>query len=162
MEFPPIPLRPEYLGLLYGSGLATDELSFVSAEAETSNNHWVVRSRGSLHSGYLILAERPFPVNSEAAFYFPNTLSPTAGNEEDRRLKVFGDLMAEPFRLVIFNRQGEVVFQTNDLGYIREEGWDGSGKAGILLPSGSYPYYLQAMSGSGNPIEQKGVISIVR
>lgn len=162
ISFPPNILRAEYLGLLYGTDLTPGALDFVPAETETYGNPWKLRSRGTLLSGYLVLAERPIPVTSQQAFYFPNTFSPNATNDEDRKLKIFGDLLNEPFKLVIYNRQGHVVYQTNDLGYIQEEGWDGSGEGGILLPAGSYPYYLKALSALGKPIEQKGIISIVR
>ena len=57
----------------------------------------------------------------------------------------------------IFNRFGEVVFQTDDL----EKGWDGTQK-GTEVSAGSYVFVLKATSVFGESLSTKGTVNLVR
>jgi gliding motility-associated-like protein len=65
----------------------------------------------------------------------------------------------ETFELVIFNRWGEQVFQTND----PNQGWDGS-KQGSLndMPSDAYVYVIRATLSNGERVNEEGMVNLIR
>lgn len=96
-------------------------------------------------------------------FYFSTSLSPQASNPDNRAIKIFGDqLIDDSFHFLVYNRWGKIVFETTSLGNMILSGWDGrSQNGGDLLPSGAYPYLLQAVTKTGTFFEKKGIISII-
>lgn len=70
------------------------------------------------------------------ALYIPNTFTPNLDNHNEYfNAKGTGILYYE---MIIFNRWGEVLFETHDL----NEGWDGTYK-GSIVPTGIYYYYIR-------------------
>jgi gliding motility-associated-like protein len=57
----------------------------------------------------------------------------------------------------IYNRQGQVVFKTND----RRQGWDGTYK-GVLQPMDVYAYTLDVIFTDGKKLRKTGDISLLR
>ena len=56
-----------------------------------------------------------------------------------------------------------MVFEAGSLADMISVGWDGRQQpSGEMLPSGAYPYFFRATSKAGDPLEQKGIISIIR
>lgn len=100
----------------------------------------------------------------EGVFYLSTSLSPSASDPQNRTIKVFGgELQADNFHFIIYNRWGLKVFESTSLKEMSEKGWDGSQDRGHeSLPSGSYPFILKATSTSGDPVEKKGAINIIR
>jgi len=96
-------------------------------------------------------------------FYFSTSLSPHAANPDNRATRVFGDqLIGDSFHFLVYDRWGKIVFETISLENMILSGWDGrSQNGGDLLPSGAYPYVLQAVTKTGTFFEKKGVISII-
>lgn len=92
-------------------------------------------------------------------FYLSTALSPNASRPENRKVMIFGDrLAAEDFHFQVFNRWGDLVFETNSLDEMKVNGWDGQGRR---LSTGTYPYRLTGLDKTGRPFERKGVITIV-
>lgn len=60
-------------------------------------------------------------------------------------------------RLQIFNRWGQLIFSTSD----PASGWDGTVK-GKPADTGTYVYYLQMKSLTGNPVNYKGAVTLIR
>ncbi len=58
----------------------------------------------------------------------------------------------------IFNRWGEVVYESNDL----LQGWDGRTKSGLLVADGTYFYKIEVKSKLGGTEETSGFITLVR
>ncbi|HTF20931.1 MAG TPA: gliding motility-associated C-terminal domain-containing protein [Chryseolinea sp.] len=99
----------------------------------------------------------------EASFYFPTSLSPDAANPDNRSLRVYGEqLISEGFLFVVYNRWGQRVYESRSLEEMSTQGWSGQQQAGGILTSGAYPYLLKAKRKTGEAMEQKGLISIVR
>jgi hypothetical protein len=99
---------------------------------------------------------------SESDFYFSTALSPHASHAENRKVKVFGDrLSADQFHFQVFNRWGEVVYESNSLERMSVNGWDGRNLSGAELSTGAYPYRLVAVDKTGRKLEKKGVITII-
>ena len=88
--------------------------------------------------------------------FIPNAFSLNGDNENDT-LFVQGTKCVKTFSLVIYNRWGEKVFETNDIA----KGWDGIYN-GKKENSAVFVYSLEATLTSGSVIKKKGNISLVR
>ena len=88
--------------------------------------------------------------------YFPTAFTPNGDFLKDV-LKV-PDLNKNKLRrLSIFNRWGQIVFSTNNPGI----GWNGTMK-GIPQPVGVYIYYLEMEGLSGQRLNQRGTVVLIR
>ncbi|MBU0489083.1 MAG: gliding motility-associated C-terminal domain-containing protein [Bacteroidetes bacterium] len=92
--------------------------------------------------------------------FIPNAFTPgiTDYNEEWR---CFGTYIDEStFEVVVFDRWGEVIFESNDM----NEGWNGKYRnAGSeYCPGGVYPYVVSFRSGAGKEYKYIGHINLVR
>lgn len=63
----------------------------------------------------------------------------------------------ETFKLVIYNRWGEKVFESNDIA----NGWNGEYQSAPAAP-GVYGYYLEAVCKEGEKITKKGNLTLIR
>ncbi len=95
--------------------------------------------------------------------YAPNAFSPSASLPENRTFRIFPTFV-DQFEIFIYNRWGELVFHSDDLDFMENEGWDGK-KNGKLLQQGSYAYVMR-FSGSIakdlGVIEQTGGVMLLR
>jgi gliding motility-associated-like protein len=89
-------------------------------------------------------------------YYVPNAFSPNNDGVNDvfRPVPV-GVANTEYFR--IFNRYGQVVYETNRF----RQGWDGTFK-GQPQPLGAYVWLLKGIDRNGRKIELKGTVMLVR
>jgi gliding motility-associated-like protein len=90
------------------------------------------------------------------AVYVPTICSPAAQDTEDQRICVYGNCIAECL-FVIYNRWGEVVFETTD----QQQCWDGTHR-GQALPSDVFAYKLQVRLQDGTSIVKSGNINLLR
>ena len=98
----------------------------------------------------------------EADFYLSTALSPNAYHADNRNVRIFGDrLSGDQFNFAVFNRWGNIVFETNSLDRMSTNGWDGRTADGNILISGTYPYRLTAYDKTGRKFEKTGVITII-
>jgi gliding motility-associated-like protein len=96
-------------------------------------------------------------VSSEDFIKVPEAFSPNGDGRNDKfRILYSGVIQSLEFR--IFNRWGEMVFETNDI----NTGWDGTYK-GKPQEEGTYSYYILAkMISSTTPKLLKGNVTLVR
>lgn len=89
------------------------------------------------------------------AYYMPNAFSPNGDGLNDifRAIPV-GISKTEWFR--IFNRYGELVFETNQW----LKGWDGTYK-GKRQPMGVYIWIIKGTDKNGKPVEMKGTVMML-
>lgn len=90
-------------------------------------------------------------------YYVPNAFSPDGDGKND----VFRISFYENFRLeqlIIFNRWGEAIFQTNDI----TVGWDGRTSNGEPAPIGTYVYRIKGTDELGAPLRRQGNITLLR
>jgi gliding motility-associated-like protein len=86
----------------------------------------------------------------------PNAFSPNGDGINDTwRLAVQGAVAN--YSLTIFNRYGQVVFNTNDI----TKAWDGAVN-GTPLPAATYYYIILGLGTNSRPIKQSGYVVIVR
>lgn len=85
----------------------------------------------------------------------PNAFNPTGYENKELKIIKRGIATLKYFR--IFNRWGEVVFETTDI----EKGWDGKFN-GVDQPVGVFVYMIEAVTDDGRPFVRQGNITLLR
>ncbi len=93
--------------------------------------------------------------SDEAVLAIPNAFAPGSNGNNQFKPITRGISQLNYFR--VYNRWGNVVFETKKLG----EGWDGSWK-GEAQPFGVYVYDIQAVSLTGKIINKSGNVTLLR
>ncbi len=88
--------------------------------------------------------------------FMPNSFTPNNDGKNDK-IGVGIDCTATEFGFAIYNRWGNMVFQTSD----PTGKWDGKYK-GEPCDMGTYGYYYQFVSPRGEEIKKKGMIHLLR
>ncbi len=86
----------------------------------------------------------------------PSAFSPNGDGSNDF-LFVRGEIVIESMNFTIFNRYGQMVFETTDI----EEGWDGTHN-GVELNPGVFVYYVNVTFIDGSAGQIKGNVTLVR
>lgn len=94
----------------------------------------------------------------EFALYIPNAFTPNTDDEFNNEFKPYGYGIKD-FKLMIFNRWGELIFTSEDLNI----GWDGrkEGK-GKMCPLGVYAYYIEVENIYGEVFKYEGKLNLIR
>jgi gliding motility-associated-like protein len=90
-------------------------------------------------------------------YFVPNAFSPNGDGQND----VFTVQFPENFNLLsmkIFNRWGEMVYQTDNMG----QPWTGLTADGQPAPIGTYVYWLEGADDIGNPLLRQGNLLLLR
>jgi large repetitive protein len=91
-------------------------------------------------------------------FYAPNAFNPHSFINENRTFKPYiMGLDESNYQLLIYNRWGEVIFETKD----PNKGWDGRNSNGELYPPATFPWFIQYSDKAGTPFLKKGNLSII-
>ena len=90
-----------------------------------------------------------------ATLFVPDAFTPN-GDAENGVFKVQGKFL-DSFRMWVYNRWGEVVFESKD----RNIGWDGT-KFGIELPAGVYVYRIEILDSLGQATVKTGKVLLMR
>lgn len=89
-------------------------------------------------------------------YYVPNSFTPNGdGNNEIFLPNIHSSI---DYELLIFNRWGELIFQTNE----PSQGWDGKGKDGKVLQQDAYVYQIFYEDPSGLRKELFGNVNLLR
>ncbi|TAL58357.1 MAG: gliding motility-associated C-terminal domain-containing protein, partial [Bacteroidetes bacterium] len=100
----------------------------------------------------------PMDCSTAGELYLPNAFSPNNDGENDFFRLYYGNrICIETFKLVIYNRWGEKVYESTDPAFK----WDGSYRKkeeGTAV----FVYYTKATLITGEEIVKKGNISIIR
>ena len=101
-------------------------------------------------SNYATLAATP-------SVFLPNAFRPNSQILENRVfLPLFVGFVPVDYQLVIFDRQGHLLFSTTN----PTQGWDGS-KPGGVAPAGVYSFLLRYRDPTGAPRQEQGVVALV-
>jgi gliding motility-associated-like protein len=87
--------------------------------------------------------------------FIPNSFTPNGDGHNDQ-FKVYANNVTE-MRMMIFNQWGQKIFETTDIA----NGWDGT-LSGKPQPSGVYMYVCRLVLTSGEIVEKKGSINLLR
>ena len=97
---------------------------------------------------------------SEKFVFIPNSFTPNHDGKNDL-FYIKGKGIGIIKSLVVYNRWGEAVFQRKNFNIDdRASAWDGKVK-GITVPVGTYVYVVEMQCDSGQPIIQKGTVTVV-
>ncbi len=92
----------------------------------------------------------------------PNAFRPNSNVVDNRNFFVLSFFITEDFEIFIYNRWGEMVFQSND----RHFKWNGGyNNSNAILPGGTYAYvirYVSAFRPDLGKQEQRGGVSLLR
>lgn len=99
----------------------------------------------------------------ERALFVPNALSPAALDPEDQAVKVYGQqIVDEDFMFRIYNRWGQIVYETNSFAEANTDGWHGETSSGDEESIGIYHYTLTGRFASGAAFQRNGSIQVIR
>ena len=88
-------------------------------------------------------------------FYIPNAISLSGINHI---FKPVGEtIYADFYRFAIYNRFGQLLFETEDF----EQGWDGTFR-GTYVPEGVYVYDLVITTAPGETFRRQGTVTVIR
>jgi gliding motility-associated-like protein len=88
------------------------------------------------------------------AGFIPTLFTPNGDGKNDA-LKIFGLTSASNFRFTIYNREGNVMFDTKDLTTALHEGWSGISN-GQSQPSGTYYWKVEGDYDQGGQVTLNG------
>lgn len=96
-------------------------------------------------------------ISPESILDLPNAFSPGSGTSINDELRIIKRGTASLNHFRIFNRWGELVFETTDI----NKGWDGQHK-GTVQPMGTYVYIIDAVTSTGKRIYKQGNVTLLR
>lgn len=96
-------------------------------------------------------------VSPETILDLPNAFSPGSGTSINDELKVIKRGIATLNYFKVFNRWGQLVFQTTDI----DKGWNGQFN-GKPQPMGAYVYIIDAQTSSGRKYYKQGNVTLIR
>lgn len=101
---------------------------------------------------------RDIKVDEVSTLYIPNAFTPDGDGLNDIFIPVGQELDNDAYHLIIFNRWGQIVFETQDA----NKGWDGRDRKGNMAPIGTYTWVLQYRE-TGSYIKKKtGTVNLIR
>ncbi|HLP20638.1 MAG TPA: gliding motility-associated C-terminal domain-containing protein, partial [Chitinophagales bacterium] len=95
----------------------------------------------------------------ESYLKVPQAFTPGNDGNNDRFI-VFGKNI-EQYEIRIYNRWGEIVYNSRDLSELNTGGWDGTYK-GAMQQVGTFVYYITARDRNGKLLEKKGNLTLIR
>lgn len=95
-----------------------------------------------------------FCLTQEPVIWVPNAFLINGFNTVFKPVISFAN--ADNYRLQIYSRWGNMIFETNDLA----EGWDGKYR-GEYVPEGMYAWFLSISDGAGRIYEERGTVMMM-
>ena len=93
---------------------------------------------------------------SDDVLYVPDAFTPNADGKNDVfKIRTYGLSQVTAFR--VFNRWGEMVFETYDV----NDGWDGTWQGKLCTPA-VYVWYIQGTCANGFELKKKGNVTLIR
>ncbi|MCS6935707.1 MAG: gliding motility-associated C-terminal domain-containing protein [Chitinophagales bacterium] len=136
-------------------GLSCSDCPNPYVTAYQTGNHVIVvseRNGNSVCSGSATLHVKVLP---KQPLYIPNAFSPNGDGNNDVFM-IYGQGIGS-VDLTIFNRWGELVFESNN----QFDGWDGTYK-GVMQNPDVYAYYARITYLDGKKVEKRGSVTLVR
>jgi gliding motility-associated-like protein len=133
-------------------GLSNTTISDPIANPPVSTKYYV---RATTENGCMIVDSIYVYVDPETLLAIPNAFAP--GNGPNSEFKVIKKGLATLNYLRIYNRWGNLVFETTDI----MQGWDGTYK-GKAQPEDVYVYVVEAVTVSGNIFKKQGNLTLIR
>lgn len=138
----------------FGDGMMSDS----AAPTHTYRNPSIYQVHVDLVDAYGCKydLDETLQVKKIANLFMPSAFTPNNDGRNDEYYASSLNLVS--LQLRIFNRWGQVVYETDDVSF----SWDGRDLKGANVPEGVYVYHVQAVDVEGIKIEESGTITIIR
>ncbi|RMG79825.1 MAG: hypothetical protein D6707_07460 [Bacteroidetes bacterium] len=144
----------------FGDGETSDDYDPLHIYEDTGK--YLIRLVMMTQYGCVDTAEFELYVDWESEVYIPNAFTPDGdGFNEEIGPKFIAGTEFENYEWIIFNRFGEIIFQTTD----PHEKWNGAvNNSGSISPSGVYVYRMvyQMKGGKGSNNPRWGTITLLK
>lgn len=98
-------------------------------------------------------------IHSDFAMYIPNAFTPSSSKGINDYFGPQGTGFNESrFKMLIFDRSGSVIYQTDSF----SKPWDGTVNGGAIAPSGVYVYQINCVDTRGNEYTKTGTVRVIR
>ena len=97
-----------------------------------------------------------FFIDFQHTFWVPNVFTPNSDSNNDLFFPVCTDV--ESYRLQIFNRWGEQIYDQNG----QQPKWDGNYNSGIQCSTNSYVYLIDYVTFDKSNYKATGVVNLIR
>ncbi|HMU08920.1 MAG TPA: gliding motility-associated C-terminal domain-containing protein [Ferruginibacter sp.] len=103
-----------------------------------------------------IAADTVIVFPGDCAIFIPSAFTPN-NDGLNETFGVLGDITVKSCSFQVFNKWGQMVFNTSDI----SQKWDGTYK-GKKAPVGAYPWFLSYVTGNGKRKYQQGTVMLIR
>ncbi len=138
---------------LQGEPLVLDENNSFVVTEETS---YSIEHHCENNLGCSDKETKTFIIQVPSEFYVPNAFTPNGDGDNDVFLPK--GYKIEDLQMLIFNRWGELIFQSNDVNI----GWDGKTKSNIFAPDGLYTCLIEALDVYQNKYKYRGAVFLFK
>ena len=140
---------PNGVSHLWNNGLTTQDITMSPIEDTT----YIVTALQA--NGCYDVADVNVIISEELNFFIPNLFTPNNDQTNDLFLMYGNGLDSDNFNFSIFNRWGEVVFETDDINSMFTEGWDGMFND-EQQPVGTYVWTMRGFTIDGSALQFAG------
>jgi gliding motility-associated-like protein len=119
-------------------------------------NEFIITLTATSDKGCLDTAQYKIYFDNSLIFYVPNTFTPD-GNEYNNVFKPILTSIVDSYLLQIYNRWGELIFESND----KEVGWDGSYN-GSIVQNGAYNWVIKIKTDGTQTHTKRGNVLLLR
>lgn len=135
---------------------STDKLNFFDSDAHEKQRKYCYRITAYQKGEDGTYSQsNPVCASIDPVIYVPTAFTPNGDGINDV-LKV-GGIFLEHFSMKIWNRYGELVYESNNI----LEGWDGT-YMGKAAPADSYTYLAEGRGRTGQLVQVKGSVTLMR
>ncbi|ADR23128.1 hypothetical protein MATR_30230 [Marivirga tractuosa] len=135
-------------------------------DGSTSNNRRIVANEPGEYSVRLTASGCEFNITTtvledcQPKVFAPDAIKPNSSIAANRVFRVFANEYVGEFQIIIFNRWGTIVYESNDKNFE----WDATDLGGVAVPPGMYAYIINFRSTDANSrtYEQRGGVNVVR
>lgn len=134
--------------------LTNDKIKNPIADPPVTTQYFV---KGVTEYGCEIEDSITIRISPETLLDLPNAFSPGAGTSINDELRIIKRGIATLKFFRIYNRWGQLVFETTDI----YKGWNGR-LNGAIQPLGVYVYVIDAITSTGKRFTKQGNVTLIR
>jgi gliding motility-associated-like protein len=147
----------EYLAKVYSTNYTDNQLNFFSGRDSSGKFCYYTVAKTHINEG-----QTSKSISNKSCIYIkpqvfvPNAFTPN-GDGKNETFRPFLSFLPQDYRLIIYNRRGNKVFETTS----PEKSWKGRFKGQHKVQAGTYIYYLEAKNPKQETIKKRGEINVL-
>ena len=147
----------EYLTKVYSTNYADNQLNFFSGRDSSGKFCYYTVAKTQFNEG-----QTSKSISNKSCIYIkpqvfvPNAFTPN-GDGKNETFRPFLSFLPQDYRLIIYNRIGNKVFETTS----PEKPWKGRFRGQHKVEAGTYIYYLEAKNPKQETIKKRGEINVL-